>query len=85
MKPSDRAGHLGLALVERLDDAQVGQAAVCQLAVDEAARDDADDLAAGRQRRVGEGAHHADPTAAVDDADPALGEPGPDRRSRARR
>ena len=32
------------------------------------------------ERRVGEGAHHADPTATVDDADPAFGEPGPDRR-----
>ena len=79
MKPSARAGHLGLALVERLDDAQLGQAGVCQLAIDQPARDDADDLAAGRQRRVGDGAHHADAAAAVDDADPALGEPGPDR------
>ena len=72
--------HLGLALVERLDHAQLGQAAVCQLAVDQPARDDTDDLAAGPQRRVGDGAHHADPTATVDDADPAFGEPGPDRR-----
>ena len=41
-------------------------------------RDDADHLAAGGQRRVGEGAHQPDPAAAVDDADPALGEPAPD-------
>ena len=75
-----QGGHLGLALVERLDDAQLGQAVVCQLAIDQPARDDADDLAAGGERRIGDRTHHADAAAAVDDADPALGEPGPDRR-----
>ena len=50
-----------------------------QLAVDQALRDDADHLAAGGQRRVRERAHQADPSAPVDDADPAGGEVRPDR------
>ncbi len=57
-----------------LDDVQLGQAGVRDLAVDEHLRDDADDLAAGGQRGVGERAHQTDGRAAVDDADAALGQ-----------
>ena len=45
------------------------------LAVHERLRDDADDAAAALERRVGERAHQADVRAAVDELDPALGEP----------
>ena len=51
-----------------------------QLAIDQSARDDTDDLAAAGQGRIRDRAHHPDPAAAVDDADPARGEPRPDRR-----
>ena len=50
-----------------------------ELALDELLRDHADHLAAGRERRVGDGAHQPDPAAAVDEAEPAA------RRSRAER
>ena len=45
-----------------------------QLAIDEALRDDADHLAAGRQGRVRDDAHEPDAAAAVHDADAALGQ-----------
>ena len=51
-----------------------------QLAIDQSARDDPDDLAAARHGRIRDRAHHPDPTAAVDDADPARGEPRTDGR-----
>ena len=43
-----------------------------ELAIHEPARDHADDLAAGRERAGGDGAHQADAAAARDEADPAL-------------
>ena len=67
-------GHQRLALVHRLHDVQLGQAAVGDLAVHELLRDHADDLAAGLQRGVGQRAHQADRRAAVDDADAAADE-----------
>ena len=67
-------GHLRLALVHRVDDPQVAQPGVGDLAVDQRLRDHADHLGAGRERRVGHDAHQADVGAAVDDAEPALGE-----------
>ena len=45
------------------------------LAVDERLRDHAGDAAAALERRVGERAHQPDVRAAVDELDPALGEP----------
>src|SRR3954465_8536961 len=45
-------GHLGLPLVERLDDDELAHPRVRELALDEPARDHADDLAAGRKRTV---------------------------------
>src|SRR4051794_6793248 len=67
-------GHQRLALVHRAHDAQVGDALVADLEVEDRLRDDADDLAAGLERRVGDRAHHADLPAAVDEAHAALGE-----------
>jgi hypothetical protein len=67
-----QGSHLGLALVEGLDHALLGQAAVGKLAIDQRTRDHADDLSAGRQGSIGDGAHHPDPPTAVDEADPAL-------------
>ena len=77
-EPVGQVGHLGLAFVERADDLQLGQAGVGQLAIDEPARDHADDLAARSQGRIGQGAHQPDPAAAVDDPDAALREARPD-------
>ncbi len=47
-----------------------------QFAGDHAARDDADHLAAGGESGVGQDAHEADVTAAIDDGEAALGEDG---------
>ena len=77
-EPVGQLGHPGLALVERFDDVQLGQPGVGQLAIDEAPRDDPGHLAAGGQRRIGEGAHQPDAAAAVDDPDASFGEPAPD-------
>ena len=75
-------GHQRLALVQRADHVQLGQAAVRELAVDERLRDHADHLAAGRERPFGDGAHQTDAAAAVDDADPAGGCGGAERACR---
>ena len=68
-------GHLRLALVHRVDHAQVGQAGMRDLAVDERLRDHAGHAAAALERGVGERAHQADLGAAVDELDPAVGQP----------
>ena len=62
-----------------VDDPQLAHAGMGQLAVDEPGRDHADHPTAGRQRRVGDGAHQPETAAAVDELDPAPGEPCPDR------
>ena len=63
-----------------LHDLEPGQAGVRHLVVHQVLRDDADDLAAGGQRGVGDDAHQPDVPAAVDDADagrrPGRGEVG---------
>ena len=69
-------GHHGLALVHRLHDLQPGQAGVRHLVVHQVLGDDADDLAAGGQRGVGDDAHQPDVPAAVDDADAGLRQVG---------
>ena len=69
-------GHPGLALVHRLHDLQPRQAGVGQLVVHQVLGDDADHLAAGGQRGVGDDAHQADVPAAVDDADAGVGQVG---------
>src|SRR5215204_6025282 len=63
-------GHRRLALVHGADYAHVGHVAVSDLAVDQRARDHARKLAARVEYRVGEHAHQADSTAAIDHADP---------------
>ncbi len=47
-------------------------------AIDHSLRDDADDMPAGRESRVGDGAHQADAGAAVDHVKPALGKQAAD-------
>ena len=83
MKPSDELRHHRLALVHRVDDVQLGDAAMREFARDEGVRDDAGHLAAGLERRVGEHAHQPDVAAAVDEADLTCGQRA--RRARARR
>ena len=61
--------HQRLALVERLDHVELGQAAVRDLALLEEARDDPDHASPRRQRRVGDDAHQADLAAAGDELD----------------
>ena len=69
-------GHRRLALVHRLDDAQVVQPAVADLLLDEVPRDHPGDVAAGRERGVGDRPHQADRAAAVDEAEAAADERG---------
>ena len=76
-------GHQRLPLVQRLDDVQLRQAAVGELALDELLRDHADHLAARRERAVGDRAHQPDAAAAVDEPEPARGRAP--RRTRAPR
>ena len=66
--------HRRLPLVQVLDDEELGQARMGELTIDEAAWDHSDDLATGCQGRIRDRAHQPETAAAVDDADPALGE-----------
>ena len=67
-------GHQRLALVHRAHHVELRQPRVRDLAGEDAARDDADDLASGFERGVGHGAHdpHAGP--AVDEPDALAGQ-----------
>ena len=67
-------GHLGLALVQRLDDPQTGEPRMRKLAIDEALRDHPDHLTAGGEGRVRERSHEPDATAAVHHPDATLGQ-----------
>ena len=53
---------------------EVGDVGVLELEGIEEGGDDAGDVAAGGEGGIGDGAHHADAAAAVDEADLALGE-----------
>ncbi len=66
-------GHQRLALVHRVDDAQVREARVGDLAIDQRLRDHADRVAARVQHRVGDRAHQPDARPAVDEADALRG------------
>ncbi len=65
--------HAHLAEVHGGHHLQFGDRLVADLLDHEVLGDDADDPAAGGQRRVGQRAHQADPAAAEDDADAAFG------------
>ena len=71
-------GHLVLALVHGRHDNELARAVMRDLALDHRLRDHADHLAAVREGRVGQRAHHPAPPAAVDDPDPAAGDPRSD-------
>jgi hypothetical protein len=58
--------HHGFALVHVVDHVQFGDAAVRQLALFHAARDDADHLAVGFQNRLGNFAHQSRIAAPID-------------------
>ncbi len=60
---------------------QLTEPAVGQLALLEAGRDHAGDLAAGRQGGIGQRAHRPDVGAAVDQPDLVLGQPAAERGS----
>ena len=68
--------HHLLSLVHAADDVQFGDAAITQFFFHERLRDDADDLPLLRQRAVSNRAHQADVSAAIDEADAALGQKG---------
>ena len=68
-----------LALVHAVDEPQLGEPGVGQLAGGQRARDDADDLDAGGQRGVGQHAHQPDRAAAVHQAEAAPGQLGGER------
>ena len=73
-EPIAAIGHRALALMHRLDDLQLGEAAVCNLGPHQVPRDDANDIAAVREHLVGERAHHADMAATIDRRQPATRE-----------
>jgi hypothetical protein len=57
-----------------LDDVELGQAGVSDLAVHQRLRDDPDGLSTRVQHGISEHTHEADTAAAVDQGDPTLGE-----------
>ena len=65
-KASERSNISQLALVHGLDDDGLGERRMAGLALQQEARDDADDPAAGLEGGIGDQAHQADPAAAVD-------------------
>ncbi len=69
-------GHQRFPVVHRFDDAQVGNARVGHLEVQQVARDHANHVAAAFEDGVGHGAHQAHVGAAVHKLDPALGDGG---------
>jgi len=79
-----QVGHHRLARVHGVDDAQVGDAVMGDLAIGQGLRDDADHFPAGGQRRVGHHAHQADVAAAVNQADALLRKQRPHCRRRLR-
>ena len=72
-EPVAQLGHLRLALVHVGDGVQLGQAGMRDLMVDQCLRDNAIDLAARLQHRIGDNAHQAEPSAAIDHLDAAPG------------
>lgn len=67
-------GHLGFARVHGGGDVQLGEAAVCDLELDEAFGDDSNDAAAAGKTGFGDGSHQTDVGSAVDDTDALFGE-----------
>ena len=70
-KPVGQCRHRCLALVHRVDDTQVGERAVGELARDERVRNDAYGVAAGVEDGIRDHAHQSDRAAAEDEADAA--------------
>ena len=66
--------HERLALVQRLDDVELAQPAVSDLALLEESRDHARHAAAGREGGIGDDAHQPDLAAAGHDLDRPGGE-----------
>ena len=69
-----KLGHHRLALVHGLDDVQLRQPGMRDLALDQPRGDHADHGAAGGQRGIGERSHQPDARAAVDDLELARGD-----------
>lgn len=66
--------HHGFASVHVGGDVQLGQGVVRYLEIYEQLGDDADDASTVKKRRLGDGAHQADVSAAVDQTNVLLGE-----------
>ena len=64
------------------DITKVGEAGVCEFLAAKRMGDDSDDVAAGRERGIGENAHEPDITAAGNDSDVVLSEVLGERSSR---
>ena len=79
MNPSDSSAIIALRSCRVSTTRRSVTPRMGQLAIHEAARDDADDLAARIEGRVRHGPHQPDPSAAVDEADPTAGEARTDR------
>ncbi len=78
-KPSDSEAIRALRSAHRADLVEAGQAGVAQFLVGQEGRDDAMHRPAGRQGAVGDDAHQADVSAAVDQGQIALGDGAADR------
>jgi hypothetical protein len=63
---------VGLALVHRVHDTQVGERAVGELARDERVRNDAYRVAAGAEHGIRDDAHQSNRAPAEDEADAAM-------------
>ena len=70
-------GHQALALVHGVDDVQLREPGMADLALHQRARDHADHAAAGGERRVRHAAHQAGAAAAVDELPAALRDAAP--------
>jgi len=68
-KPVRKLSHQCLTLMHRPDDMQISQSAMAELALHQGTRDDAAHLAARLEHRIGDCAHQAHRTTAVDQAD----------------
>jgi hypothetical protein len=78
-EPVAQVGHTRFALVHGRHDLQLGQAGVRDLGLDQRGGHDAGHLAAGRQAGVGQRAHQAEVSAAVDEPDAPAGQFPPQR------
>src|SRR4051812_12203866 len=75
-------GHHGFPLVHRADLTQFGETRMRQFALDQGARDNADDTPASLHGGIGDRSHQADSRPAVDERQASAGNRAPDQSRR---